>query len=773
MIGELISIAIGVVILLSALGYRLGPKSGKIMKVIGGVFFTLLFITCLAATIGLVYVGTKAHWSSDGPGMLLVMIGIGVFGAGTLTSGAFCLVAWGSKPRDAVASVSYANTEPYSPFGLADRIPGMEVISGWRPFVVAVILIGGPLLSLAQKMPTIIADAQKTPAPAEKRPVVDFSQVANSPAQSVAKGPRWVIKIGEQLAVLRLGQFSPEWIVPTQVFLSHHSVPTFQNRFIIVGSSPVEVWDLSLKKKIYSAPYSFDALEAGLLGDRAEFIATVVGSSKKPLEFKVENIETHEVRFRFDLRGYEVGRIAFDPAGRFAAITLSRHTVALFDVKNNSITYVQPETEKLGSLTGLVFSSDGLKLAVGTGRAVAVYTFPSAGQGAVDLESLNKNTLHLEYPRGSRGGLSPIQFSTDSSQLIVTDNGMSFARFDLLRSFPPEILRYSKDRNSNSSSESAARLYTVSPKGDQLVARYDGSEQLLKWDVLEQGQRTGPDELCPGGCQLNRRPNGNLTLQNLEYSPDGWWIMIHNDDKIQFWNGIKSKIVDFDFKMPAPLAAEPLSAPQDCPANAAACVKKAEIAQTNNDIPNAIESLAVACELGHVRACAQAATAAESAHRVDVAIKNIDLGYLQSGGSQDFIELYKTVEASVESASTETNPLPVSPPNSGPKVGDLAEAGQCSPVGDFTAVPYYLHGKCEGLRVHSSLGNGWLNLKPGDIIREKLVADKQGFCSLEGFTRKLTELCAKISSEGEVQSAFEIESASDGHKTLFNFSKSN
>ncbi|MDD1713496.1 MAG: hypothetical protein LUQ69_10060 [Methanoregulaceae archaeon] len=47
-------------------------------RVLGTLLTGLMALLATAATIGLFMVGQKAHWTSDGPGMLFIMIGIGV-----------------------------------------------------------------------------------------------------------------------------------------------------------------------------------------------------------------------------------------------------------------------------------------------------------------------------------------------------------------------------------------------------------------------------------------------------------------------------------------------------------------------------------------------------------------------------------------------------------------------------------------------------------------------------------------------------------------------
>lgn len=51
-----------------------------ILRVLGRVITGLLTLASAALTVLLFYVGEKAHWTSDGPGMLAVMIGIVLFG---------------------------------------------------------------------------------------------------------------------------------------------------------------------------------------------------------------------------------------------------------------------------------------------------------------------------------------------------------------------------------------------------------------------------------------------------------------------------------------------------------------------------------------------------------------------------------------------------------------------------------------------------------------------------------------------------------------------
>lgn len=54
------------------------------LRLIGGLLFALVSVATTAVTGLLVWVGMRSGWSSDGPGMLLVMIGVLIFGAASL-----------------------------------------------------------------------------------------------------------------------------------------------------------------------------------------------------------------------------------------------------------------------------------------------------------------------------------------------------------------------------------------------------------------------------------------------------------------------------------------------------------------------------------------------------------------------------------------------------------------------------------------------------------------------------------------------------------------
>ena len=60
----------------------------SIVRTLARIFTGFLALASSAATVALFMVGQKAHWTSDGPGMLVVMVGI-------LFCGIFALVFGG------------------------------------------------------------------------------------------------------------------------------------------------------------------------------------------------------------------------------------------------------------------------------------------------------------------------------------------------------------------------------------------------------------------------------------------------------------------------------------------------------------------------------------------------------------------------------------------------------------------------------------------------------------------------------------------------------
>lgn len=58
-----------------------GVSTGaSIIRMLAGLLSGMVGLAGFAASVGLIWVGQKAHWTSDGPGMLLIMVAIPVFG---------------------------------------------------------------------------------------------------------------------------------------------------------------------------------------------------------------------------------------------------------------------------------------------------------------------------------------------------------------------------------------------------------------------------------------------------------------------------------------------------------------------------------------------------------------------------------------------------------------------------------------------------------------------------------------------------------------------
>lgn len=62
-----------------------------ILRTLARLFTGLLTLCSAAITVFLFHVGQNAHWTSDGPGMLAIMLGIVIFGFLTLLFGGLVL----------------------------------------------------------------------------------------------------------------------------------------------------------------------------------------------------------------------------------------------------------------------------------------------------------------------------------------------------------------------------------------------------------------------------------------------------------------------------------------------------------------------------------------------------------------------------------------------------------------------------------------------------------------------------------------------------------
>lgn len=92
------------VITLVLLGFILALASkSPILRILARLFCALIALASGIAAVWLIGVGNKVHWTSDGPGMLFVMIAIGLFGLATFFFGALALGPSRSEPSAAEA----------------------------------------------------------------------------------------------------------------------------------------------------------------------------------------------------------------------------------------------------------------------------------------------------------------------------------------------------------------------------------------------------------------------------------------------------------------------------------------------------------------------------------------------------------------------------------------------------------------------------------------------------------------------------------------------
>ena len=91
--------------LLIAFIWALSSRSTVVRYIARGLAM-IIALASAAAAIGLIAVGQKAHWTSDGPGMLLIMLGIPICG----------IVAWffGLMAFTPTARAEETNSEHHS-----------------------------------------------------------------------------------------------------------------------------------------------------------------------------------------------------------------------------------------------------------------------------------------------------------------------------------------------------------------------------------------------------------------------------------------------------------------------------------------------------------------------------------------------------------------------------------------------------------------------------------------------------------------------------------
>jgi hypothetical protein len=91
-------------VLLVAFIWALTSRSTIVRYLARGLAVTIA-LAAAAAAIGLIVVGQKAHWTSDGPGMLLIMLGIPICG----------IIAWFFGVMALTTTASVEETNPQNP----------------------------------------------------------------------------------------------------------------------------------------------------------------------------------------------------------------------------------------------------------------------------------------------------------------------------------------------------------------------------------------------------------------------------------------------------------------------------------------------------------------------------------------------------------------------------------------------------------------------------------------------------------------------------------
>ncbi|MFO0775140.1 MAG: hypothetical protein U0172_10810 [Nitrospiraceae bacterium] len=90
----------------------IASKSGIVRGVAKG-FCLLVSLAAAAAAVGLFYVGSAAHWHSDGPAMVFVMFGIPFFG---MIAYVFASLAFASAPATVAMHDAANGDQPWELF---------------------------------------------------------------------------------------------------------------------------------------------------------------------------------------------------------------------------------------------------------------------------------------------------------------------------------------------------------------------------------------------------------------------------------------------------------------------------------------------------------------------------------------------------------------------------------------------------------------------------------------------------------------------------------
>ena len=103
-------------VLLIAFIWALTSRSTIVRYLARGLAVTMA-LAAAAAAIGLIVVGQEVHWTSDGPGMLLIMLGIPICG----------IVAWFFGLMAFTTTATVEETNPENPSGTFSMVQAWEL----------------------------------------------------------------------------------------------------------------------------------------------------------------------------------------------------------------------------------------------------------------------------------------------------------------------------------------------------------------------------------------------------------------------------------------------------------------------------------------------------------------------------------------------------------------------------------------------------------------------------------------------------------------------
>lgn len=88
-----------VVVVLVLVGPAIAASSrNPALRLLGRLALGALTLACVAGVLFALKVGASAGWSSDGPGILMVMLAVPFFGGGALLFGWMLLSSFGEAP---------------------------------------------------------------------------------------------------------------------------------------------------------------------------------------------------------------------------------------------------------------------------------------------------------------------------------------------------------------------------------------------------------------------------------------------------------------------------------------------------------------------------------------------------------------------------------------------------------------------------------------------------------------------------------------------------